>query len=124
MTSMGCADEITTRPAHRSVQWPVVRKRKRGECSSYSHYFELTLHDGLSWNRLFDPRQSFVLVEWRRRGQCPFKGCCTHTPRIGARLTLSDEGMGNGGEKCDQAHGRDVCADRRDIIPIGKGVGI
>src|SRR6516164_1697800 len=75
-------------------------------------------------SQLLDPRQSFVLMEWRRGRQRPFQRRRTDTPRVGGRLILSDEGIGNANEKHDQAQGRDVGPDRRDVVPVGKSVGI
>jgi hypothetical protein len=81
------------------------------------------LLDG-GYTRLPDQWQGVILVEGRGRRQCPFQRRCANTPRVGGSFGLSAECVSNTHEKYDQAQGRDVGPDRRDVIPVSKSIGI
>src|SRR6516225_5601987 len=71
-----------------------------------------------------DQRQALILMERRRGRQRPFQRRRAHTPRVSGSFGLSTEGISNANEKYDQAQGGDVGPDRRDVVPVGKSVGI
>src|SRR5690348_16313907 len=71
-----------------------------------------------------DAGQPFPLMEWRRRGQLPFKRGRPCAPWIGAGRALAAESFSDGNEEDDQSGGRDIGADRRDEVPVREGVRV
>src|SRR3546814_15642323 len=71
-----------------------------------------------------DTRQFVELVERRRARQRPFERRRTFAPRIVRRLLPRDERIDEVQEEEEHAHGHDRIADRRDMVPIGKGFRI
>src|ERR1700737_2286823 len=71
-----------------------------------------------------DHRQLTVLVEWRRRWQRPFQGCCSGAPGVVAGSLLARESMGHSEEEHQRAKSGEIRPQGGDQVPIGESVGV
>src|ERR1700738_572051 len=70
-----------------------------------------------------DHRQLTVLMEWRRRWQRPFQGCCSGAPGVVAGSLLARERMRHSKEEHQRAKSGEIRPQGRDQVPTGECVG-